>query len=254
MRQFPSKQSVLGVALAIAIIGGWVLLSAGGRISPSLLPAPWTVAKTLADEWNSGKLSAHLLATTSRVLSASAVGAAISTLIAGLCLLFPSWAGTASRLADFLRSVPVLALYPLFLLLLGPGPHTIVSSAAWIVALILVSHMIHGLQAARVQRLEFYRLLGLSNMSVLFWLRFPEALPSLLSGLRIALSLAFAVVVALEMLTTPGRGLGQQVYEASLLFRTAILYAYIMLTGAVGMMLNLVTSILETRVVHWRGH
>lgn len=88
---------------------------------------------------------------------------------------------------------------------------------------------------------------------VLFRVVFPDALPQILIGVRTALSFAVVVGVVSEMLLSTGAGIGASIYNASAMYRTEDVYVGIVLTGAVGYLLNLVTARLDERIVHWRA-
>ena len=80
----------------------------------------------------------------------------------------------------------------------------------------------------------------------------PGALPSIFTGLKVALALSWAVVVAAELVGAQS-GLGFMISDAALLFRIPVVFIGIALIGAIGLVLNLALNALETRVVHWKG-
>ena len=71
-------------------------------------------------------------------------------------------------------------------------------------------------------------------------------------GLKVALALSWAVVVAAELVGAQS-GLGFMISDAALLFRLPIVYVGILLIGAIGLLLNLSLNFAEHRIVHWRG-
>ena len=83
-------------------------------------------------------------------------------------------------------------------------------------------------------------------------IRLPHAMPDILSGMRIALAMALILATVGEMLT--GRsGLGQTILLASRSFRSADLYAGIILLGAIGFASTLLFDRIERRLLRWRS-
>ena len=80
----------------------------------------------------------------------------------------------------------------------------------------------------------------------------PGALPAVFTGLKVALALSWAVVVAAELVGAQS-GLGFMISDAALLFRIPVVFLGIALIGAIGLALNLALNALESRIVHWKG-
>ncbi len=82
---------------------------------------------------------------------------------------------------------------------------------------------------------------------------FPEALPQIFSGFRVAISLSLIIVIVTEMFIGTNAGLGKRIIDAQLVYQTADMYAAILMTGVVGFLLNKIVMSIENRVVHWKG-
>jgi len=81
----------------------------------------------------------------------------------------------------------------------------------------------------------------------------PDALPGIMIGFRTGISLALIVVIVSEMFLGTKQGLGQVIYNSSLLYETPKMYAAIFYTGAIGYGLNKFFVVFERKVVHWKG-
>lgn len=79
----------------------------------------------------------------------------------------------------------------------------------------------------------------------------PGALLQIFTGLKVALALSWAVVVAAELVGAQS-GLGFMISDAALLFRIPVVYIGVALIGVIGLLLNLMLNFFETRLVHWK--
>jgi NitT/TauT family transport system permease protein len=80
----------------------------------------------------------------------------------------------------------------------------------------------------------------------------PAAIPQIFTGLKVAMALSWAVVVAAELVGAQS-GLGYIISDAALTFRISAVFIGIVLIGAIGLLLNMLINALETWVVHWKG-
>ena len=80
----------------------------------------------------------------------------------------------------------------------------------------------------------------------------PGALLQIFTGLKVALALSWAVVVAAELVGAQS-GLGFMISDAALLFRIPVVYIGVALIGAIGLLLNFGLNFIETKIVHWKG-
>ncbi|WP_270934682.1 ABC transporter permease [Falsiroseomonas oryzae] len=220
---------------------------------PVLLPAP---AEAFRDTWQAfaGGTLAH---DTWRTVQRTALSFAIATAIGvplGVAL------GAQERLyrgvefvVDFFRSTPASALFPLFLILFGPGEGTKVAVAAFGAALVILFNAAYGVINARRTRVLAARVMGASSARILRDVLVWEAMPQILVGMRAGVSLALVIVVVAEMFIGSTDGLGHRVINAQMLFESGLMYGAIFVAGALGYGLNLLFLMAEKRFVHWAG-
>lgn len=79
---------------------------------------------------------------------------------------------------------------------------------------------------------------------------FPDALPSIVSGYRIALSISLVIVVVTEMFIGSHNEVGLRIMNAQLVYNTADMFAAILM---VGFFVNKIVQIAEEKLVHWKG-
>ena len=81
----------------------------------------------------------------------------------------------------------------------------------------------------------------------------PSAVPTIVAGLRLAISLGLVVVLVTEMFTGTTAGLGKRIYDTGLVYEIPTMYAVITVAGLLGFILNKAIVILERRIAHWSG-
>ncbi|MBI5635516.1 ABC transporter permease subunit, partial [Candidatus Micrarchaeota archaeon] len=151
------------------------------------------------------------------------------------------------------RSIPATALFPLFLLLFGPGDPTNTALATWVCALYLSLHVSKALRSTSEAALLTAKSLKKDNWSVFFHVRLKEGLPMIFLGLRTAVSLTVVVVIVAEMFVGTSRGLGKVLIDSAYTYEIPKLYAGILLVGIIGYLLNYLVIFLERRIVHWHA-
>ncbi len=243
---------VTRLAGVLALFTLWTFVTALSLVNPALLPGPIAVARELA-RLLGGELYADFAATLARVLSGLTIAVFLG-IPAGLLVGCRPRLGRALELPiDFYRSLPAVALIPLFVVLLGIGETAKITIAVGAVLPIVLLSTLYGVRAISETRWLLVRSLGMTRWQALRLVIFPAALPHVFAGLRIAVSMATTAAIATEMLIGSSRGLGRRIYDAQLLFRIPELYATVLVAGLVGYGLNKLVLLVERRALHWVG-
>jgi NitT/TauT family transport system permease protein len=112
---------------------------------------------------------------------------------------------------------------------------------------------IYGVRNASIMRRRVAASFG-AGYWIIFWkVTLFDALPTIVAGIRTAISLGLIVVMVTEMWMGTERGLGQKIYEWGLMYRVPEMYAAIILAGGLGYCLNKIFVLFESRFIHWRG-
>jgi NitT/TauT family transport system permease protein len=156
-------------------------------------------------------------------------------------------------LIDFLRSLPVTALFPLFLLIFGIGEASKMAMAFTATVFVVILNSAFGAVQASHTRRRAAAVFGASPWQVFYMVVFWEALPQTFVGFRTASSLALIVVIVSEMFIGTQNGIGQRIYDAYSFNLTKDLYAVLLITGLLGFAMNRLFLAGEKRVVFWAG-
>ncbi|OYW09501.1 MAG: taurine ABC transporter permease [Rhodospirillales bacterium 12-71-4] len=244
---------VAPVAGAVGFVLLWQLAVWARIADPILLPPP---AEAFAETWHgfaAGTLAHDTWRTVERTglafLIASAIGVPLGVALGAAERLYRG----VEFVVDFFRSTPASALFPLFLILFGPGEGTKIAVAAFGAALVILFNAAYGVINARRTRVLAARIMGATAPRILVDVLIWEALPQILVGMRSGISLALVIVVVAEMFIGSTDGLGHRVINAQMLFESGLMYGVIFVAGALGYLLNLGFLLLEKRFVHWSG-
>ena len=235
----------------IFLIGLWVLITDLGLASPILLPSLEVVLTKLYTMAMGGKLHPDVLATLMRFFSGLFLGAVLGA-FAGLILgVMPKLYSALELPIEFFRSLPVTAIFPLFLMIFGIGDASKIAMAFLPSFLIMLINAAYGVKHAAPERLRMARVFGASPRQCFFQVTLLEALPQIFIGLRLALSTALIVTVVAEMFIGTEKGLGQRIYDSYLTSATPTLYAILIVLGLMGYWLNKIILWIENRFIFW---
>ena len=147
--------------------------------------------------------------------------------------------------------MPASAVLPIFIMVMGLTNEMIVAVIAFGSLWPILLGSLYGFQNVEPRLLEVSRTLGFRAFSILLKVRLPNAVPDILSGARVGIGFALILSVVAEMLSsTPG--LGNNVLLASRSFRSADLFAGIVLLGILGAVSTGAIALLEQRLLRWR--
>lgn len=180
------------------------------------------------------------------------MGAVLAAVPAGIVL------GRSERLhgylrpsVDGLRTLPAAAIVPLAILLLGIDDRMQIAVGAFGTAWPILLATIDGVHAVGPVMRDTIRTLHLSPATAFGKVILPAALPHVLTGARISLSITLVLAVTVEMIAGSS-GLGFYVLDAERSFRFGEMYGGVAVLAAIGAGANGLMRLLERRLVYWR--
>lgn len=236
----------------LMLVALWAAVTYAGLVRPLFLPPPddvvaaLTSALSTADFWSACGLTVY------RWLLGVAIGSAVGVSI-GLLIGTSERIYTASEIPiDFFRSLPVMTLFPLFLLMFATGDTAKVAAAAWGSFLFVAVNTSYGVRYSRQSRMLVARVLRASPLQTIFKFVLPGALPSIFAGLRVSISLGLVIVIATEMIMGTKQGLGKRIFEDALIYQMEDMYAMIFVVGTFGYLANKLAVVTEDWLIHWK--
>lgn len=251
MKRVALTNAAASLALLAAVLVLWWAASHGGWISRVFLPTPEASLASLHEGLSQGELAAFTVATAWRMvlgwLLASAAGVALGVAI-GLSATLRAW---LQPMLEFIRPLPASALLPLAIAIFGLSPAMVLSVVAFGAMWPVLLGTIHGLTSVEPRLQEVARCLDLSRAATVWKIGLPNALPDILSGMRLALTVALIVSVVGEMIASQ-TGLGQAILLAARAFRASELFAGIVLLGLIGLASNALLALAERQWLKWQ--
>jgi NitT/TauT family transport system permease protein len=225
------------VALA-AILALWESLTRALGVPAYLLPPPSAVLEAAAHDAEALALGAL---TTSKVALA---GFGLSAVIGLFLAVVLSSSRTIERAlypyTVFLQTVPIVAIAPLLVLWFGAGMRAVTVSAFIVSVFPVIANTLAGLRSVEPALRDLFRLYGAGRLATLFKLQIPAALPSVVTGLRVASGLAVIGAIVGEFVagfSEGAAGLGILVLSSYRQLRTDLLFAAVLLAAILGLCL-----------------
>lgn len=243
-------------ATILVLLAGWALAAELALVPALFLPSPLSVARKFVlvatEGFVDSTLLGHLLASLGRVFAALVaatvvgipVGLAIGTSMIGRGIFDP--------VLELLRPIPPLAYLPLVVIWfgIGEGSKILVIAIAMLAPIALSTAA--GVRGVSGERVNAARALGATRAQVLRHVVVPSALPSILTGLRIALGAGWTTLVAAELIAAT-RGLGFMIQSAAQFLVTDVVVMGIFVIAAIAFALEFVIRRIEARFVPWAG-
>lgn len=228
---------------------GWQVGVTIFNVPTFMAPSPSAIAVALYE--NAGTLWRNVQPT---ILEAS-LGFVFGNLFAILLAIWFVHSPTAERgvypIAVFVKAIPIIALAPILVLIFGNGLTPKIIIAALICFFPTLVNMVQGLKSASPAMLDLMRVLSASPNEILWKVRIPASLPFLFAALRIAATSCVMGAIVAEWIGST-YGLGALIIDATFNFRSALLYATVVIAALLAVLLFSLVSLAESRIVRWK--
>lgn len=249
LRFFPSWLHGLLFPAALLII--WQIAGDTGLVTKEQLPTPAAIAGRFAELVMNGELAHHLSVSFVRAIGGFLLGAASGLLIGMFTGIGKIVERTLDPSLQMLRTIPLLALIPLFILWFGIGEFSKVLMISLGAFFPVYLNTFLGIRSVDAKLYEVSRILGYSRWQQLTKLIIPSALPNILLGLRLAMGVSWLVLVFAELMGTSA-GIGYMIEDARTYSNTDIVFVGIILFALVGSLSDLAVHALEKRWLRWQ--
>ena len=226
----------------------------GARSAPKLqvyFPPLSRVLAALAASAQSGSLISQFMITVGRFLEGYLLSVAIGVMVGVVLGYFRQAHELLETLIEFLRPMPSVAIIPVAILMLGISDAMIVAVTVYATVWPILINTIDGVRHIEQVLIQTGRSFGLSNAKILWQVILPAASPYIVTGLRIALSIALILVTTAEMVAG-SKGLGFYILDEERSMNSGNMYAGIIVVAALGYALNRLFLALEARMLKWR--
>jgi len=229
----------------------WETMSRGGVLPADLSPSPWQTLLALSSLYSEGDLIRHIGISFWREFAGFASSCLLGTAV-GVGMARVDWVRTVFRpIVTFLYPMPKSALIPVLLLWFGIGHLSKIAAIFLGCLLPVVTSAYNGGCGLEPQLIWSARSLGTSKTAILWKIVLPAALPDIMSGVRIALSISWLLLVSAELLISRS-GLGYLISYTGESGDYPSMFAAILVVVTIGFLADRIFLHLMRRVLRYR--
>ncbi|HEY8608068.1 MAG TPA: ABC transporter permease [Noviherbaspirillum sp.] len=233
------------------LIGVWFGLRATGLINPTLLPSPAAVFEVFLRSVTEGDLLVNIGMSVQRVLAGLVLGMLVAVPVGFLVGWYKPVRRFVDPLINFFRALPPIALIPLVIVYLGIGEVAKIAILFYASFFAAVIVMYEGMTQISPVYIRVAKTLGATDMEIFLKVMVPMTVPHMLTALRVALGVAWATLVASELVAAQ-QGLGAMIQNASSFFDLGTIYLGIICIGTLALSMDLILRKISKRMVAWQ--
>ncbi|HSV19762.1 MAG TPA: ABC transporter permease [Casimicrobiaceae bacterium] len=245
------RRALLVISPWIVVVALWYAIALSGFVNPALVPAPHQVAAKFWELLTKARLPLDIAMSTERVVVGVALGIALAVPVGFVLGWYPVVRTFADPLLNFFRALPPIALIPLVIVYFGigePAKIVILFYAAFFAGVIV---MYEGIAQISPIYVRVSRTLGATDAEIFRKVIVPLTVPHMLTAIRVALGVAWATLVASELIAAQ-QGLGALIQNASSFFQLDIIYVGIICIGLIALGMDIVLRAVSRRMVAWQ--
>lgn len=247
-----AKHILLRMFFPLFILTIYLVISRLNLVNPYLIPRPGQIGKAFISLIAEGTLQHHVYMSMKRVAVGFTLTLGIAFPLAMLFYFSRAISEIFSGTLHFLRCTPPLSMVPLLILWFGIG------EASKLVLIILASffpvflNTLNGLEQVDPELLEMGETLELNRREKIFHILIQEAMPSILTGMRLAFGYSWRALIGAEMIAASS-GLGYMILDAQELARTDRVFIGIISIGVLGLCIDYAAMKCISRLFPWIG-
>lgn len=250
-RQIPPY--LYGMPLLIAFFGLWEIAPRLGWLNRIFFPPLSEVCVA----WYAMLLDGSLIDNIGISLERAAAGFILAVVVAiplGFIMgRYPTFEKISDLLVQTLRNTSQFALLPVFILLLGIGEASKIAITFYSSIFFLLINTISGVKSVDPLLVKAARSMGTSDIDLFRKVILPASIPSIVSGMKLAVKSSIFAVIGAEMLAAKS-GLGFLIQQSQLMMQTADMYAGILTMTGIGLFVNYLLVWFERWSTAWKSH
>jgi NitT/TauT family transport system permease protein len=249
---FASRAERLGPLLIVAgALILWEVLGRAGLVGSVFFPEPSAIARALGRLVSSGEVFVHAGVTMGRTLAGFAIGAGAGLLLGFAMGAWPRLHAQLDPLVALVHPIPKIAVLPLILIVFGIDEASKVALGALGAFFPMLINTVAAVRHISPTYFEVARSYGAGPVRTFTRVMLPGSLPLVLTGSRLSINVALMLVIAGELLVAQ-RGLGQMLWFSWQTMHIADVYAWLVVTGCLGVALNWMLGSVAARTMPWR--
>ncbi|MGM2840316.1 ABC transporter permease [Bacillus cereus group sp. Bce002] len=245
------KFLIRAITIPIIILIIWQLAGVFGLVSKTVLPTPLDIFVAFQELLKTGELFGHLSISVFRAAAGFFIGGSLGIILGTIVGFSTRSEQYLDPSVQMLRTVPHLAVAPLFVLWFGFGETSKVLLIADGAFFPLYVNAFLGIRGVDSKLFDVARVLEFSKRKLIIKLILPAALPNLLLGARLSLGVAWVSLVVAELMGST-EGIGYMIMDARQFSNTDIVFVGIIIFAFVGKFSDSLVRLLEVKFLRWR--
>lgn len=245
-----AAESWSGVVLVVVLLALWELSVVSGAVVSMNWPALSAVLHALGAGLLTGEWLGIFGSSLYRMTAGYFIGCSIGVVFGVLLAILPLARRTLTPLIELLRPVPIAALIPPLIFLLGVDDVLKISVVSLATFFPVFTSTLTGVFAVDPIHRQVARTFRVPSVCRVLQVQVPSALPYILAGMRVSLALALIVTVIAEMIAG-SEGVGYFIVSMLYAVRASDMYAAVILLSILGYGLNRLFLVLEARLIPW---
>ena len=245
-----AKRLAARYGLLAAFLALWQTASSLAWVNPTIFPPLDAIVAALWNALADGSLLDDIAISLQRSAIALVAAVGLGIPLGLLMGQIPVIERALDPILQLFRQTSALALYPVFILLLGLGETSKVFVIFWATLFPILLATIGGVKEVDRKLVEMARSYGAGQVAVFTRIILPAAVPAIFVGLRLSATTALLLLIAAEMIGA-NKGIGFQVMNAQYNFQIPLMFAAIFLLALLGLATNALLVALQNRLCRW---
>ena len=247
------QERFINIGSPIALVALWELLARAGVLDTRFFPAPSSIVRALGALISTGELLGDLRDTLMRVFIGMLLGGIPGLIIGALMGLSLTVRAFLKPVVAALFPIPKLAVLPLIFLIFGLGEEAkYVSVSIGIVFLMLINTMAGVMAIDRIY-FDVGKNFGANRWQFFRTIAVPGAMPGIITGFQLSLTIALLVCVATEFVGAKS-GLGYLIWNSWQTFSVAEMYSGLVVCAVLGLLFQVGVDLVERVLIPWKPH
>lgn len=250
MISLKSRGALIAIEIVAPIVVFFLWWTLSANSTSAFFPPLSVILEHFKELWIWNKFASDVLPSLTNLIIGFSSGIVLGVLLGVVFGSTRILAWCAEPLIAFWRAIPPVALVPIFIALIGFGNETRLLSITLAALFPTLLATIDGLRGVDQVMIDVGRSFNLSRLTQLFSLRLRAASPLVFAGMQVSLQFAFVVMIASEMMGI-SIGIGAVTLQSQQTFKSADMWAGILLLGIIGYLANLIFEWARYRTLRW---
>lgn len=250
MRKEIGKTIILGLIVPVLIVVLWYFATTFGSIPSSILPSLRMVKDAFITMTDSKQLQGDLIISLGRVVKGFLASAVVGVVLGSFMGISKITRKLLLPLVTAIRQIPMVAWIPLIILWAGIGETSKVIIIMIAAVFPILVNTLSGVSSVSEGYVEVARLYKLSRWQTFVKVYLPHALPQILVGLKLGLSVSWMAVVASELIAASS-GIGYRMNEARSLMKSDKVIVCMIVIGLIGIIMDKIIGVIFDKITPW---